>query len=188
MTDSLLADLAALGASPPAGFADAVFADYVQLDAVAALPAVFVAFTDQGICCVDPSREEGEFLDRFHRRFGRPLRFARRAPRGVVDALRSGRSAALRYDLRGLSEFEQAVLRKTLEIPRGEVRPYAWVAREIGNPAAVRATGSALGRNPIPFLIPCHRVIRSDGTPGQYGFGPELKKKLLTAEGYVTGV
>jgi methylated-DNA-[protein]-cysteine S-methyltransferase len=74
------------------------------------------------------------------------------------------------------------VLAKTLEIPRGEVRPYAWIAREIGHPRAVRAAGSALGRNPVPILIPCHRVVRSDGDTGNYGFGPQLKVDLLHAE------
>src|SRR2546428_13733249 len=73
----------------------------------------------------------------------------------------------LQFDLRGLSEFERAVLMKALEIPTGEVRPYSWIAREIGRPEAVRATGSALARNPVPLLIPCHRVSRSDGMIGQ---------------------
>ena len=84
----------------------------------------------------------------------------------------------------GLSPFERSVLRKTLEIPRGQVRPYGWIAREIGHPAAVRAVGTALANNPIPYFIPCHRVIRSDGVIGNYGGGgPEAKKNILTLEG-----
>jgi O-6-methylguanine DNA methyltransferase len=75
------------------------------------------------------------------------------------------------------------VLRKALEIPRGEVRPYAWIAREIGRPKAVRAVGSTLANNPVPLLIPCHRVVRSDGSIGQYGLGPENKRGMLEAEG-----
>src|SRR5919109_1562913 len=90
----------------------------------------------------------------------------------------------LRFDLGGLTEFEQAVLRKTLEIPRGEVRTYSWVAREIGRPRAVRAVGTALANNPIPILIPCHRVVRSDGVIGNYGAGgPEAKRMILAEEG-----
>jgi O-6-methylguanine DNA methyltransferase len=90
----------------------------------------------------------------------------------------------MQFDLRGLTEFQQAVLRKTLEIPRGQVRPYGWIAREIGHPAAVRAVGSALANNPIPYFIPCHRVIRTDGLIGNYGGGgPEAKKSILTMEG-----
>jgi O-6-methylguanine DNA methyltransferase len=92
--------------------------------------------------------------------------------------------AQLRFDLSGLTEFERAVLRKTLEIPRGEVRTYSWVAREIGHPRAVRAVGTALANNPIPILIPCHRVVRSDGVIGNYGAGgPEAKFKILDHEG-----
>jgi O-6-methylguanine DNA methyltransferase len=90
----------------------------------------------------------------------------------------------MQFDLRGQTEFQQAVLRKTLEIPRGQVRPYGWIAREIGHPAAVRAVGSALANNPIPYFIPCHRVIRTDGLIGNYGGGgPEAKKSILTMEG-----
>jgi O-6-methylguanine DNA methyltransferase len=90
----------------------------------------------------------------------------------------------IRFDLSGLTEFEQAVLRKTLEIPRGEVRTYSWVAREIGRPRAVRAVGTALANNPIPILIPCHRVVRSDGVIGNYGAGgPEAKFRILDHEG-----
>ena len=60
---------------------------------------------------------------------------------------------------------------KALEIPRGEVRPYGWIAAEIGRPKAVRAVGTALGHNPVPLIVPCHRVVRSDGMIGQYSLG-----------------
>ena len=64
------------------------------------------------------------------------------------------------------------------------MRPYGWVAREIGHPAAVRAVGTALANNPIPYFIPCHRVVRSDGVIGNYGGGgPEAKKNILSLEG-----
>ncbi len=73
---------------------------------------------------------------------------------------------------------------KALEIPRGEVRPYGWIAREIGRPKAVRAVGTALGHNPVPLIVPCHRVVRSDGMIGQYSLGgPENKRTILSAEG-----
>ncbi|MER3421295.1 MAG: cysteine methyltransferase, partial [Chloroflexota bacterium] len=79
---------------------------------------------------------------------------------------------------------QRRVLEKTAEIPRGEVRPYAWVAREIGAPGAVRAVGTALGHNPIPFIIPCHRVVRADGSLGEYsGGGPAVKARVLAYEG-----
>ena len=101
----------------------------------------------------------------------------------VDRMLATGRTGKVPVDLSGLSPFAQAVLTKTAEIPPGEVRPYNWVANEIGHPLAVRAVGSALGKNPIPFLIPCHRVVRSDGSVGNYGFGSPMKRRLLTAEG-----
>jgi O-6-methylguanine DNA methyltransferase len=87
-------------------------------------------------------------------------------------------------DLRGRTEFEVAVWTKALEIPRGEVRPYGWIAAEIGRPKAVRAVGTALGHNPVPLIVPCHRVVRTDGTIGQYSLGgPGNKRTILAAEG-----
>jgi len=80
-----------------------------------------------------------------------------------------------------LTAFELAVLRATLEIPFGETRTYAWVARRIGKPRAVRAVGSALRKNPWPLIIPCHRVIRSDGSPGLYAGKDDGRKKRLIA-------
>jgi methylated-DNA-[protein]-cysteine S-methyltransferase len=82
-----------------------------------------------------------------------------------------------------LTAFELAVLMATLEIPFGETRTYAWVARRVGKPRAVRAVGSALRNNPWPLIIPCHRVIKSDGTLGKYaGKDDGRKKKLIELE------
>ena len=182
--DALVAELATLATPAPARFADSVFAQWVEVDGP--VGALYVAFTDRGISYVCPTTwldgAQDRFLDYYRSRFGRPLRPATRAPAGLATALRTGRGTGLRYDLRSVGEFDRKVLAKTLEIPAGEVRPYAWVAREIGHPAAVRAAGSALGRNPVPILIPCHRVVRSDGATGNYGFGPQLKVELLQAE------
>jgi methylated-DNA-[protein]-cysteine S-methyltransferase len=148
---------------------------------------LFVVFNDGGISAVMPAALFGGDAERFaveHRReTGRPAVSTDRPPAGLVGALRTGRATGLRYDLSGLTSFEQAVLSKTLEIPPGEVRPYGWVARQIGRPRAVRAVGSALGRNPVPVLIPCHRVVRSDGHVGNYGLGVPMKRALLSAEG-----
>ena len=182
--DRLAGELAALTAPAPPRFADSVFARWVEVDGP--VGALYVAFTDRGISHVCPTTwvggEPDRFLEEYRTRFGRPLRPATRPPAGVAAAVRTGRGTGLRYDLRSVGAFDRAVLAKTLEIPPGEVRPYAWIAREIGHPAAVRAAGSALGRNPVPILIPCHRVVRSDGATGNYGFGPQLKVDLLQAE------
>lgn len=147
---------------------------------------VYVAFSDGRISAVAPAPDDATFERAFRARYGRPARRATRPPEALLGAIRehlAGRPADLELDLRGLSEFERAVLLKAREIPRGEVRPYGWIAREIGRPGAVRAVGSALHKNPIPLLIPCHRVVRSDGQVGEYAFGPAAKRTMLTSEG-----
>lgn len=151
-----------------------------------------VAWNAEGISALQRSGTD-EFAHWFARRFGRPVDPAPELPErlaGQLEDVLAGRRRArgLRFDLRHLTNFERAVLLKTLEIPRGEVRTYAWVAREIGRPRALRAVGTALGHNPIPVLIPCHRVVRSDGALGQYsGGGPEVKRAILSSEGLDPG-
>ena len=187
----LLASLAELAEPPPAillrelGAALGVGDQYVAVD----LPTgtVWVGFTERGINMLTTASDEEDFLAQYIARWGpRPLRRIPDPPAGLTTALRPDRrdeARTLTYDLDALSPFQQAVLRKTAEIPPGEVRPYAWVAREVGQPGAVRAVGTALGRNPVPILIPCHRVVRSDGRIGQYALGTAMKSRLLTEEG-----
>ncbi len=81
------------------------------------------------------------------------------------------------------SPFEQAVWDTTRTIPFGVTRPYAWVADAAGDPHAVRAVGRALGRNPVPVVVPCHRVIAADGTIGGFTGGLAMKRALLAFEG-----
>jgi len=81
--------------------------------------------------------------------------------------------------------FYRRVLRATALVPFGEVITYGDAARQAGNPRAFRAAGTALGSNPIPIVVPCHRVIRSGGDIGNYGGGPEMKRFLLELEGAV---
>jgi O-6-methylguanine DNA methyltransferase len=148
---------------------------------------VFVAYNAEGVSAVMRAPSEADFKRVLRARFGRPLHRVAALPttlRYMFHQHFSGiRRAALHLDLRHLPEFDRAVLLKAMQIPRGEVRPYAWVAREIGSPQAVRAVGSALRRNPLPLLIPCHRVVRSDGSTGEYVFGTDAKRAVLTAEG-----
>lgn len=79
--------------------------------------------------------------------------------------------------------FQQSVWKALQEIPVGEIRTYAQIAIAIGKPKAVRAVGTAIGANPIAYLIPCHRVVRTDGGLGGYRWGLEIKKMMLKAEG-----
>ncbi len=89
-------------------------------------------------------------------------------------------------DLRG-TDFQQACWRALLAIPYGETRTYADIARAVGKPNAFRAVGMANNRNPIAIVVPCHRVIASDGTLCGYGGGLDVKRRLLELEGALSG-
>ena len=80
------------------------------------------------------------------------------------------------------TKFERAVWRACMRIPRGATRTYSELAAMAGYPRAARAVGNAMARNPFPIVVPCHRVIRADGSLGRYGYGAELKRKLLELE------
>jgi methylated-DNA-[protein]-cysteine S-methyltransferase len=97
----------------------------------------------------------------------------------------SGRAVTFKTPLDPLegTDFQRRVWAALARIPRGECRSYAWVGRRIGKDRAARAIGGAVGANPIPILIPCHRVIASDGSIGGYSGGLSLKRRLLSIEG-----
>lgn len=174
-----LRGLRTLRETAPPTLAPAVLAEVGLGDSYASMDSplgtVIVAWSSDGITSVVPTADERDFVDRYRVRFGRTLH---RVPEVPAALLRRPR-----FDLRGLSDFERDVLEVTRRIPAGEVRPYSWVAREIGRPGAVRAVGSALGRNPVPLLIPCHRVVRTDGFIGNYAFGEPAKRAVLVSEG-----
>jgi len=149
------------------------------------LGTVAVAFNTEGLSSVDLA--DGDFSRRFTDRFGRRLLRAE-APRTwgkyIPEAIESGTPNRLPVDLRSVTTFQEEVLRVAARIPKGEVRPYAWLAHEVGRPGAVRAVGSTMARNPVPLVIPCHRVVRSDGQIGAYSLGgPNNKQDLLSNEG-----
>jgi methylated-DNA-[protein]-cysteine S-methyltransferase len=85
-------------------------------------------------------------------------------------------------DLSSGTEFQQKVWRVLTTIPYGETRSYGWVAQKAGKPKASRAVGAACGANPVPVIIPCHRVIAGDGSIGGFGGGLPLKRRLLALE------
>ncbi|SDR91031.1 methylated-DNA--[protein]-cysteine S-methyltransferase [Agrococcus carbonis] len=101
-----------------------------------------------------------------------------------LERLIEGRARAFdgALDLSLAHGFGRQVVEQLREIPYGETRSYGDVARAIGSPGAVRAVGTACRRNPLPIAIPCHRVVRSDGSIGQYAGGPEAKQRLLAVE------
>src|ERR1700694_5891255 len=188
--NTLTTDLKRLGeVKAPVGFADRLLAHVGMADSYArfetVLGRVYVAWNRVGVSAAMRAASAAEFEDWFRKEVGRQLAVAT-PPQDLATKIENELQGKrrLRFDLRGLTPFEQAVLSKTREIPRGEIRPYGWVAREIGRPAAVRAVGPALANNPIPYFIPCHRVVRTDGHIGNYGGGgPEAKRAILSMEG-----
>jgi O-6-methylguanine DNA methyltransferase len=184
--------LAELTETAPVGLAHSALVavgladDYTVLDSP--IGPLWIAWNGRGVAAVENAPDDRAFEVRFRARTGRPIRRVESLPADLARAIErrlggDGR-ARISLDYRGTTEFEQAVWLKALEIPRGEVRPYGWIAAEIGRPKAVRAVGTALGHNPFPLIVPCHRVVRSDGTIGQYSLGgPTNKRAILAAEG-----
>ncbi len=95
----------------------------------------------------------------------------------------SRRSFELPLDLSCGSSFQRRVWEATSHIPYGQVRSYGQIARALASAGSARAVGRALGRNPVPIIVPCHRVTRTDGTLGGYSGGPHIKRALLAIEG-----
>ncbi len=147
-----------------------------------------IAATEQGIIKVGlpnqaPDDVLGDLADRVSPRIlAVPKRFD--LARGQLDLYFDGklRHFDLALDWRLTSGFRREVLRHTAEIPYGETLSYAEVAAEAGSPLAHRAAGSALAANPIPIIVPCHRVLRSGGGLGGFGGGLEMKRGLLALE------
>jgi O-6-methylguanine DNA methyltransferase len=185
------AQLAALASDAPATISPQVLLETGLADGyvVREGPAgpMFVSFNLRGISSLALGADADEFETGFEPQFGRPVLPAvdlpARLDRALEKSLRTNRLGSLPIDWSGMSEFQQAVLRKTAEILPGEVRPYSWVAKEIGKPKAVRAVGTALARNPVPIVLPCHRVVRNDGRLGNYYYGTDVKRAMLAAEG-----
>ncbi|HEY3368705.1 MAG TPA: methylated-DNA--[protein]-cysteine S-methyltransferase [Symbiobacteriaceae bacterium] len=155
---------------------------------LAPLGPVHVAWTEAGLARLTANGDAESFRDGLAGHYGPSFVIrddSRQAEwRALLADWLAGREPAIGLDLSGVSPFERKVLAKTREIPRGEVRPYQWLAREAGSPGAVRAVGSAMRKNPIPLLVPCHRVVTATGALGNYSMGgPDVKRRLLEAEG-----
>jgi len=185
---AILTDLAVTAPSTlrPAVLVELGLVDqYARIDSP--LGPLIVAWNGRGVSSVGQALDAEVFEARHRAATGRassPGSLPSRLAQAITRRLDGDRRVRLPLDLRGHSAFEQDVWRKALDIPRGEVRPYGWVAAEIGRPRAVRAVGTALGHNPVPLIVPCHRVVRTDGSIGQYSLGgPDNKRTMLAAEG-----
>ncbi len=184
--------LASLAVPAPAHLADDVLVEVGLADRMAPYPSpigtLWIAWNGRGVAEVDLADDGPDAITRHEEHSGRRTIPAGALPPRLADAvarrLAGERRVRIPLDLRGRTGFEIAVWTKALEIPRGEVRPYGWIAAEIGRPKAVRAVGTALGHNPVPLIVPCHRVVRTDGTIGQYSLGGSANKRtILAAEG-----
>lgn len=147
------------------------------------LGTMLVAATDKGICRLSFDEDETELQRRF------PAATIEQGGEALADLVNGAIAAVenpanmpdLPLDIAG-TVFQLAVWKELQRIPPGETRTYAEIAAAVGKPKAVRAAGSANGANNVAVLIPCHRVIRTDGSLGGYAYGLERKEKLLNAE------
>lgn len=166
---------------------------YASLDSP--LGAVWLAATSRGLARVSFGTDELEFTFELERAFGtlpiwdpdalepmlRQLDEYFAGDRTVFD---------LPLDLSRSSEFQRTVLEMVRQVPYGEVQSYGEIAFAVGNPQAARAVGGVMATNPISIVIPCHRIVRSDGTHGDYAFrtlgvsGATMKESLLRLEGH----
>jgi O-6-methylguanine DNA methyltransferase len=148
----------------------------------------WVAFSERGLndLVLSMGKSFESYVWSHFKRFGKELRRAdlpTSLERQVRDALAGRGVEKPSVDFSSLPDFERRVLETLVSIPNGELRSYGWVAREAGRPGAVRAVGNVCARNPVPMVVPCHRVVPAAGGLGDYGYGPELKRKLLEREG-----
>jgi len=146
--------------------------------------AIYVAFSNRGISFVSPGADDADFVMRHFERTGRMATPAIADDHvEIVRTVRGGKADATICDFEELTPFTRRVLETTLEIPQGETRSYEWLARSIGMPQAARAVSNVLASNPVPLVVPCHRVLGGDGSLGDYALGQTVKRQLLAAEG-----
>jgi O-6-methylguanine DNA methyltransferase len=183
----LAQNLKALGSAPSRSCRDDVTSTVCdRFDVVhAGDQSAWVAFTNDGVRMIHRGTERD--FRRLHReRFDRGLTagsLSEKLKRQIAAALTGEETARADVDLSSLTAFERDVLRILATIPRGEVRTYAWLARQAGRPTATRAVGNIMARNPIPFLLPCHRVVPTSGGIGNYAYGSPIKRAILRREG-----
>ncbi len=155
------------------------------------LGPIHVAWGPRGVCLVTRGQETADFLEELtalHPNWTPVQDPEKLAPvMAQLERFFQGEPVSFDFpvDLSPLTPFQQAVLEATRAIPPGQVMTYGEIAAAIGRPRASRAVGQALRRNPVPFLVPCHRVVGSGGALGGYGgaTGTAVKRQLLALEG-----
>jgi methylated-DNA-[protein]-cysteine S-methyltransferase len=176
-----------LPAPPPFAIPSSRRAGYGRIDSP--LGPLFIAASEAGVCEIGfgVSENESVFQHHLEERGFRPVADWN-AIAGVARQLREyfgGQRDRFEVplDFSGVSPFTRSVLTATAQIPYGSLSTYRDIAQQVGRPSATRAVGNALGRNPIPVIVPCHRVIRSDHSLGGYTGDLEIKERLLSLEG-----
>jgi methylated-DNA-[protein]-cysteine S-methyltransferase len=152
------------------------------------LGELFVATTPRGLCRIAYDAEPEHHLDRLARSYGARVL---RAPRALDEVKRElddyfegrRREFDLEFDLRLGGDFQAAVLRELAAVPYGQVTTYGALAARAGRPRAARAVGTVMNRNPVPIVLPCHRVVGANGSLTGYGGGLDRKQALLKLEG-----
>jgi methylated-DNA-[protein]-cysteine S-methyltransferase len=151
---------------------------------------LLVAASARGLCRISFDPEPDRELEALARTFGARVL---RSPRGVepvrreLDEYFEGRrhDFDLEVDLSPVPAFQRDVLAELVRVPYGQVDSYGGLARRIGRPRAARAVGGALNRNPVPIVVPCHRIVGATGNLVGYGGGLERKRALLSLEGAI---
>ena len=176
-----------LPAPPPFVLPSSRRAGYGRIDSP--LGPLYIAASDAGVCEIGFGAHESESVFQHHlqERGFRPVADWN-AIAGVARQLREyfgGQRDRFEVplDFSGVSPFTRSVLTATAQVPYGSLSTYRDIAQQVGRPSATRAVGNALGRNPIPVIVPCHRVIRSDHSLGGYTGDLEIKERLLSLEG-----
>lgn len=149
-------------------------------DATELLARLDLTASPAGITSVSVRRGRGGAPPREEGRIGRILRQARLE---LAEYLAGDRTFfTVPVDLSNVPSFDRAALEIASQIPYGEVRSYKWIAERLGKPDAARSVGGAMAGNPAPLIVPCHRVVRTDGGLGGYSFGLVQKEALLNLE------
>ncbi|MCP4633078.1 MAG: methylated-DNA--[protein]-cysteine S-methyltransferase [candidate division Zixibacteria bacterium] len=150
---------------------------------------LFIAGSDRGINYLQlNARTEKDSIQRFKKQFGHTPEKNNYQMSGAVKQLKEYLSGKrnkfdLKVDLSGTTDFRKNVYKQLLKVKSGKTISYGQLASKAGNKDASRAVGSAMASNPVPIIIPCHRVLRSDGDLGGFGGGLNMKRKLLEIEG-----
>ena len=151
---------------------------------------LWLAFTNSGICASEFKNMTSlkDFKKQLKEKTGNSFLRVNSLPKDIKEGINQWQAGSwpskLKFEISSYSPFQQKVWKSCSRIPFGETTTYSEVARDVNNPKAQRAVGSALGANPIPLIIPCHRVVRNDRKVGSYAYGSHLKELLLERENY----